>query len=54
VKLNLYIPSEQERKTWEDYAAREQRSLSNFIRTAVHEKIQRMDAHSEDDEELEL
>jgi len=54
VKLNLYIPSEETRKEWESYAALEQRSLSQFIRVAVHEKIQRMQAEQEDDEELEL
>ena len=34
-RMNLYLPSEREREEWERWAAKEKRSLSQFIRMAV-------------------
>jgi hypothetical protein len=45
-KLNLYIPHPSVKDKWQQYADKEKRTLSDFIRLAVDEKIQRM----EDDE----
>jgi len=42
-KLNLYIPHPNVKKKWEEYAKKEKRTLSQFIRIAVDEKIQRME-----------
>jgi hypothetical protein len=49
IKFNLYIPSKQEKKKWERYARKDNRSLSQFIRIAVQEKIARM--RQQEDEE---
>jgi hypothetical protein len=43
MRLNLYIPTEWEREWWEKYAAKEGRSLSQFIRQAVRDHIVRVD-----------
>lgn len=42
MKFNLYIPTAQEKKLWEEYAQLDHRSLAEFIRVAVREKIQTM------------
>lgn len=41
-KLNLYIPNEHEKEQWKKYASKDQRSLSQFIRLAVRERIRQM------------
>lgn len=42
MKFNLYISSPLIKESWEKYAELDNRSLSQFIRLAVEEKIQRM------------
>lgn len=41
-KFNLYYTSEKEKEEWERFAEKDNRSLSQFIRIAVWEKIHRM------------
>ena len=48
MKFNLYIPDVKTRRKWEKYAKKSQRSLSQFIRLAVNEKIQRMENEEKD------
>ena len=43
MKFNLYIPDAKTKRKWEKYAQLANRSLSQFIRLAVNEKIQRME-----------
>ena len=45
-KLNLYVPHPMVKELWEQYAAKEKRTLSNFVRVAVEEKMNRMDEGS--------
>ena len=42
MKFNLYIPNQLVKDEWEKYADIDSRSLAQFIRLAVDEKIQRM------------
>lgn len=42
MKFNLYLTSQREKEEWEKYADKDNRSLSQFIRIAVWEKIHRM------------
>lgn len=53
MKFNLYIPSEQEKKEWEKYAKKDNRSLAQFIRLAVREKINRMKEVVKEADEIE-
>lgn len=50
-RFNLYIPTIQERLRWEKYANKARRSLSDFIRMSVYEKIQRMKQEEEIEKE---
>lgn len=43
MKYNLYIPTTQQKTLWEKWAKRDGRSLAQFIRLAVAEKIERME-----------
>ena len=43
MKYNLYLQSTQQKRLWERWAKEEGRSLAQFIRLAVAEKIVRME-----------
>lgn len=43
MKFNLYIPDTKTKKRWQRYARYSQRTLSQFIRLAVEEKIRQIE-----------
>lgn len=43
MKFNLYIPSKVELENWERHAEADNRSLSQFIRLAVNEKVRKLE-----------
>lgn len=46
MKFNLYIPHVRVLEKWQIYADQDKRSVSDFIRIAVEEKIDRMEAET--------